>query len=52
MNIYDAIVELVGTPPSGLEPVIYVIACIILIFLLSTAFRLIGEVLSWIGGRR
>lgn len=51
ISLYDAVVEVVGTPPVGMEPLVYVICCVILLFLLSTAFRLIGEVLNWIGGK-
>lgn len=50
-TIYDALVNLVGTPPSGLEPLIYCMSCIVLLFLLLSAFSLIGAVVKWIGGR-
>lgn len=48
--IYDAIVELIGTPPVGLEPVVYVMAAIVLLFLVMSAMSLFGMILKWIGG--
>ena len=50
-TIYDALIELVGAPPSGLEPLIYCISCVILLFLVMSAFSLIGAIVKWIGGR-
>lgn len=49
--IYEQLVELIGTPPAGLEPVIYVMAAIVLLFLVMSAMSLIGAVIKWIGGR-
>lgn len=50
-TIYDALIELVGAPPAGLEPLIYCISCVVLLFLLLSAFSFIGAVIKWIGGR-
>lgn len=43
--IYDWVVQLVGTPVPGLEPVVYVISCVVLLFLLDTAFAVLGAVI-------
>lgn len=50
-TIYDALVELVGAPPVGLEPLVYCISCVVLLFLLLSAFSFIGAIIKWIGGR-
>lgn len=49
--LYEAVIELIGEAPAGLEAITYIVTCVILVFILSTAFRLIGAVVSWIGGK-
>ena len=49
-TIYDQVVSLVGDVPIGFEPVVYLASIVILIFLLSTGFRVLYSVLSWVGG--
>ena len=50
--IYDYIVQLVGEVPYGFEPVIYVVACVILVWLLSTFFSVLWSFFTMIGGGR
>lgn len=50
-TIYDAVVDLVGIPPAGLEPLVYVMSCVFLLFLILSAFSFIGAVMKWIGGK-
>lgn len=50
--LYDKIVELVGDVPAGMEPVLYVVACLILVWLLSTFFSVLWSFLHLIGGGR
>lgn len=50
-NIYDAVVELVGDPVPGLEPVVYVVSAVVLLFLLDSAFALIGNIIRVASGR-
>lgn len=50
-TIYEALVSLVGEPPVGLEPLVYVMSCVILLFLVLSAFSLVGAVVKWIGGK-
>lgn len=48
--LYDKIVELVGVVPIGLEPVVYIVSCLILVWLLSTFFSVLWSFFSMIGG--
>lgn len=41
--IYDAIVSLVGTVPAGMEKFIYVVSCVVLLFLLCGTFTFLGS---------
>lgn len=50
--LYDKFVELVGTVPAGLEPVVYIFACLSLIWLLSTFFSVLWSFLQLLGGGR
>lgn len=49
MSLYEALVALLGTPPSGAEPVVYRLACIICLF---TFNAIISFVFSIFGGRK
>ena len=48
--LYEKIVELVGDVPAGMEPVVYVVCCLILVWLLSTFFSILWSFLQLIGG--
>lgn len=50
INVIDELRALIGAPPAGLEPLEYVVAAVILIFLLTSAYSLIAMVFRWIGG--
>lgn len=50
-TIYDWVVQLVGSPVPGLEPVVYVISAVILLFLLDTAFALLASIIRVASGR-
>ena len=50
MSIYQAIEELIGAVPVGYEPLAYVVCAVILIFLLSNCFMLIGSIIKKLGG--
>lgn len=43
MSIYQALVNIVGEVPAGYEPVVYVFAIVITIYLLSCGFSLIAS---------
>lgn len=49
--IYDYIVDLVGSPVPGLEPVVYVISAVVLLFLLDSAFALLANIIKVASGR-
>lgn len=49
--LYQAIVDLIGEVPVGFEPVVYLGAILVLIWLLSTVFSILWSLLSWIGGK-
>lgn len=38
--MYDALVNLIGTPPSGSEILIYILACLFALFLLDSVTSL------------
>lgn len=42
MSVYQALVNLVGDIPVGYEPVIYILAMVITIYLVVSAFSLIA----------
>lgn len=50
-SIYDWVVELVGSPVPGLEPVVYIISCVVLLFLLDTAFALLASIIRTATGK-
>lgn len=49
--LYEALIELIGEVPTGFEPLVYVFACVVLLWLLSTVFSILWSLLSWIGGK-
>lgn len=49
--LYEALVSLVGEVPEGFEPLVYVAAVLVLIWLLSSVFSILWSLLSWIGGK-
>lgn len=51
MSVYQAILDLVGDVPVGYEPIAWIFAAIVLLYLLCSAFSVIASVVSWIGGR-
>lgn len=48
--LYDKVVELVGPVPAGLEPVLYIVCVLVLIWLLSTFFSVLWSFLQLLGG--
>lgn len=50
-SIYEQVVAIVGEVPAGFEPVVYLACLFILVFLLSTGFRILFAVLGWVGGQ-
>lgn len=51
--LYEMLENLVGTVPAGLEPVVYIIACIVCVWILSTFFTILWSFLMLLtGGRR
>ena len=49
--LYSQIVELIGDVPVGFEPLVYVGAILVLIWLLQTVFSILWTLLNWIGGK-
>lgn len=45
MSIYQALVNLVGEVPAGFEPLVYVFAIVITIYLIVSAFSLIAGII-------
>lgn len=50
MSIIQAISDFIGFVPEGYEPLAYVVSAIILLFLLTNAFILIGNIIKKVGG--
>lgn len=50
--IYDKIIELVGAVPYGFEPVVYAMAVVVLVWVLSTFFSIVHAFFNMIGGYR
>ena len=49
--LYSQIVELIGEVPVGFEPLVYIGAILVLIWLLQTVFSILWTLLNWIGGK-
>lgn len=49
--LLDSIAELIGEVPAGFEPLRYIAAVLILIFLLYCILTLFFTVFNWVGGR-
>jgi hypothetical protein len=48
--LYAALVELIGDVPVGFEPLVYIAAFLVLVYLLSTTFSILWAILNWIAG--
>lgn len=42
--VYDSLVELIGTVPDGLEDFVYILAGIVVLWLLLSAFTFLGSI--------
>lgn len=49
--LLDQIEALIGPIPVGFEPLVYIGAILVLLWLLSSVFSILWSLLSWIGGR-
>lgn len=50
--LYEKIVELIGAVPPGMEPVLYIVCVLVLVWLLSTFFSILWSFLQLLGGGR
>lgn len=41
-NIYEAVVRLIGPVPAGAEPVVYIVCCVIALYMLTFVAGFIG----------
>lgn len=51
MQIYDAVISLVGAAPSGFDILVWIFSALLLFFLLRSVFSILHSVISWIGGK-
>ena len=51
MSVYEAILELIGPVPAGYEPIAWIFAGLVLLYLPCSVFSLIASVVNWIAGR-
>lgn len=49
-DIYSTLVDIIGTPPSGTEFLIYIIACFVFIYLFYFLGKLFMYIFKFIGG--
>ena len=42
---------LIGAPPAGYELIEYIIAAVLLVFLIDAAISLVAAVFKWVGGQ-
>jgi len=49
--LYEAVVNLIGEVPLGYEPLVYIACILILLWLLSTTFSILWQIINWIGGK-
>lgn len=49
--LFEALVSLIGEVPVGFEPLVYLAAVLVLLWLLSSVFSILWSLLSWIGGK-
>ncbi len=50
--IFDELRALIGSPPAGYEMLEYVIAAVLLVFLLQSCVSFVSALLNWVGGKR
>lgn len=50
-TVFDSLIALVGQPPAGYDILVWVIAAVFTLFLVSTAFSILFSFISWIGGK-
>lgn len=46
-TIYQVIEDLVGTVPEGLEPVAWIASVVILLFTVSSCYRIVLSIFGW-----
>lgn len=51
MSVCEAVIALVGDPPPGYDIVVWVCCCMILIYLITSAFSIVASIINWIGGK-
>lgn len=50
-HMYEALIELVGDPPAGLEPVAYLMALVTTLFIVSVGLSILWGLLDWLKRR-
>lgn len=50
MSFYQQVENIIGTPPVGYEPLLYVAVILFALFVISNCFILIGGIVKKIGG--
>lgn len=51
MSVYQALLELIGPVPTGYEILAWLMAAVVLLYLLCSVFSIIASVIKFIGGR-
>lgn len=51
MSIYEALLSLVGDVPVGYEVLAWIMAAIVLLYLLCSVFSIVSCVVNWISGK-
>lgn len=50
MSFYQAVVNIIGEPPVGYEPLLYVAVILFALFIIINAFMVIGSIIKKLGG--
>lgn len=51
MSIYEAVLSLVGAAPAGYDILVWVFSAVLLIYLVCSAFSIVGSLVNWIAGK-
>lgn len=51
-NLYEALENLIGTVPPGMEWLIYTMSCLIVFMVINSFVNIFSMIFKWVGGIR
>lgn len=51
-TIYSQLINIVGTPPTGYEYLLYTASCICMLFITWSMLKILNSLFKWISGQR